>query len=153
MELTWSNLEPTIAQAMVLEVSESTKGQIWQWARIWKQDEEKTLEICLSKLRCLSKVTPSSLQWCMSEGRSLASRQQKCCLGLASTFWYLASVLPRSLIMTFKLHYDIIIHSLHPLIFFIFVFNIFKTILHLCMKQRFKCKLNVFGVCVASLSE
>jgi len=31
-------------------------------------------------------------QWCMSRDRSLASRQKKCCLGMASTFWCLASV-------------------------------------------------------------
>jgi len=40
MELTYFNLEPTAAQAMVLEVSESRKGRIWRRARIWKYDEE-----------------------------------------------------------------------------------------------------------------
>jgi len=65
MELTLSNLEPTLAKAMVLEVYESRKGPIWRRARIWKYFEEQTLEIRLSKLRCLSKVTPSGLTYCL----------------------------------------------------------------------------------------
>jgi len=31
-----SNLEPTITQAMVLEVSDSGKRRIWWRARMWK---------------------------------------------------------------------------------------------------------------------
>jgi len=48
MELMLSNLEPTIAQAIVLEVFESRKGRIWRGARLWKYDEEQTLQMCLS---------------------------------------------------------------------------------------------------------
>jgi len=41
-------------------------------------------------------ILQNVLQRCMSRGRSLASKQQKCCLGLTSAFCGIGSVLPRS---------------------------------------------------------
>jgi len=81
----------------------------------------------------------------MFRGRSRASRQpwgSKNAALIASPRRFDAS--PRSCfgvnVMTSKLRYDIIIHNFHP---FIFCMCLRPSKLHL-----FRCKLNVFGVCV-----
>jgi len=51
--------------------------------------------------------------------------------------------------MTSKLRYDIIIRNFHQFIFRLYVFKSCKTKLHLCIKQRFRYKLNVFSMYVS----
>jgi len=73
-------------------------------------------------------------QWCMSRGRSLASRQPRGSKSAASALPRLVDASPQSCLalnVTSKLRYDIIIHNFHSFIFFISAFKTFKTKLHL----------------------
>jgi len=91
----------------------------------------------------------NDIQRCMSRGRSLAPRQPGVSKSAASPRRFDAS--PRSCFgLNVKLRYDITIHNFHPFIFSIYVFKTFKTKLHICISSVFRCKLNVFGVCVTS---
>jgi len=97
-----------------------------------------------------SSSSSSNNKWCMSRGRSIASRQLRGSKSAASFSPRRFDASPRFClilnVMTSKSRYDIIIYNFHPFIFRKYV----KTKIHLCIKQRFGCKLNVFGVCVAS---
>ena len=61
MQLEKSNLEPTIEQAIVFDVSKSINGRIRRRARMWKYEDKHVFETWESKLSELSSETPRSL--------------------------------------------------------------------------------------------